>query len=258
MLTCLLRIEGVRMRLRLTLIFATLLFLTGQPRCSERSPVDINEYPWASIGKLYNRAGEACTAAVVSPLEVVTAAHCLFNPRTRLLLQPPSLHFLLGYKQGDYQYDLRISEYRIGPNYQLGNALASEINDWAVLKLTQPAPQEIKPIPLSDQPAKIGDSLLVGGFAQSQQYSMTADINCNVRGILPNGLILHDCAVLKGDSGAPTLRHAREKIEVLGIHVASGLAGGTAVGIAVPVSNLPNGQNSSFGTAPKGTDSGQK
>jgi hypothetical protein len=85
---------------------------------------------------------------------------------------------------------------------------------------------------------------------------MTADTNCNVRGILPNGLILHDCAVLKG--GAPILRRAGEKIEVLGIHVASGLAGGTGVGIAVPVSTLPNGQNSAFGTAPKGTDSGQK
>jgi protease YdgD len=258
MLTCFLPIGDVRRRLRLTLIFATLLFFAGQPRCSELSPVDINEYPWSSIGKLYNRAGEACTAAVISPLEVATAAHCLFNSRTRLLLQPSSLHFLLGYKQGDYRYDLRISEYRIGSNYQLGNALASEINDWAVLRLTQPAPQEVKPILPADKPAKIGDSLLVGGFAQSQQYSMTADTNCNVRGILPNGLILHDCAVLKGDSGAPILRRAGEMIEVLGIHVASGLAGGTAVEIAVPVSTLPNGQNSALGTAPNGTDSGLK
>ena len=67
---------------------------------------------------------------------------------------------------------------------------------------------------------------------------MTADTNCSVRGVLPNGLILHDCAVLKGDSGAPIMIKSGKMIEILGIHVAEAILDGTAVQIGVPIANL--------------------
>jgi protease YdgD len=67
---------------------------------------------------------------------------------------------------------------------------------------------------------------------------MTADTNCSVRGVLPNGLILHDCAVLKGDSGAPIMIKSGEMIGILGIQVAEATLRGTPVQIAVPVSDL--------------------
>jgi len=107
------------MRPRILVAFLVLVAFLGKANCYELLPADISQYPWSSIGKLYNRAGEACTGVIISPIQVATAAHCLYNPRTQTLLHPESLHFLAGYKQGDYREDLRVSEFRIGPNYAL-------------------------------------------------------------------------------------------------------------------------------------------
>jgi protease YdgD len=226
------------MRVQLILMTAILAAFTGGAIGHDLLPADVNNYPWSSIGKLYNRAGEACTGAIISPTDVVTAAHCLYNPRNRILLQPESLHFLVGYKQGEYREDLRISKFMIGPNYQLDNTVASEVSDWAILKLTLPATEGIKPLPLAEKPPKIGDRIMVGGFAQPRRYSMMADTDCSVRAILSNGLLVHDCAVMKGDSGAPLMRSNGDTIEVVGVHVASALSNGVAVQIAVPAANL--------------------
>ncbi len=226
------------MLVRVILIGAVLAALIGRVNCHELLPVDINDYPWSSIGKLYNRAGEACTGAIVSLTEAVTAAHCLYNPRTRILLQAESLHFLIGFKQGDYREDLRIAKFVIGSNYSLDSTVTSEMSDWAILKLAVPATSGIRPLPLANRPAKVGDRIMVGGFTQSRRYLMTADRDCGVRAILSNGLIVHDCAVMKGDSGAPLLRPNGDTIEVLGIHVASALSNGAPVQMAVPAANL--------------------
>jgi hypothetical protein len=51
---------------------------------SRRELVDINTYPWSSIGKVGIpdfRAVNACTAAVIGPNQFVTAGHCLYNAR---------------------------------------------------------------------------------------------------------------------------------------------------------------------------------
>ena len=224
-------------QLVLTMIILTVVIVGAD--CRNLVTADIDAYPWSSVGKLYNRAGEGCTGALVSRTEVVTAAHCLYNPRTGLLLHPGSLHFLIGYRQGEYREDLTVSEFTSNPDYKLNATMASEINDWATLKLTGPPTEDIKPLLLADKPAKVGDRIMIGGFAQVRRYSMTADQNCTVTAILPNGLLVHDCTVMKGDSGAPVLRTNGETFEVVGIHVASAQIAGDAVQIAVPVSSLP-------------------
>ena len=228
------------MRVLLILIAAILAVFTGLAKSHELLPADINIYPWSSIGKLYNRAGGACTGAIASLTKVVTAAHCLYNPRTSILLQPESLHFLIGYKQGEYREDLRVSKFIIGPNYKLDGAvtMTSETSDWAILKLRLPVTTGVRPLSIANNPPKIGDRIMVGGFAQSRRYSMTADTECSVRAILSNGLLVHDCAVMKGDSGAPLMRPNGDMIEVLGVHVGTALSNGVAVRIAVPAANL--------------------
>jgi V8-like Glu-specific endopeptidase len=92
-------------------------------------------------------------------------------------------------------------------------------------------------VSLAEKSARTDDPVMVGGFAESNKYSMTADTNCSIRGVLPNGLFLHDCAVMKGDSGAPIMIKNKEMIEILGIQVAEATLGAT-VQIAVPVSDM--------------------
>ena len=222
------------MRAQLILVLAVLVALVARADCHVLLPVDADNYPWSSIGKLYNGAGGACTGVVVSQTEVVTAAHCLYNRRNDVLLQATSLHFLIGYRQGEYREDLRISKFVTGSDCKPDSTEASERGDWAILTLAHPPAREIKPLSLADNSPSIGSRVMVGGFGQPQQFIMTADTDCGVSEILPNGLLVHDCAVRPGDSGAPLIRSNGDAIEIVGVNVAS--AG--INGIAVPVSSM--------------------
>jgi V8-like Glu-specific endopeptidase len=59
------------------------------PRIGAHDPrirVDPNAVPWRAIGKLQAASlnlRETCTATLVGPSTVVTAAHCVFNRRTQ-------------------------------------------------------------------------------------------------------------------------------------------------------------------------------
>ena len=63
-----------------------------------REAVDEQLYPWSSIGKLYNETGGSCSGVVIARDKILTAAHCLFNARTRRFIPARALHFLVGYR----------------------------------------------------------------------------------------------------------------------------------------------------------------
>src|SRR3954451_13279771 len=85
-----------------------------------RDPIDVDAdvFPWSSVGKIYNSARSSCTGSVIAPDKVLTAAHCLFNRATSRFLQTDALHFLLGYKGGEYRSHARVAGYVLGPNYK--------------------------------------------------------------------------------------------------------------------------------------------
>eukprot|EP01024_Parvocaulis_polyphysoides_P018318 TRINITY_DN18117_c2_g1_i2.p1 TRINITY_DN18117_c2_g1~~TRINITY_DN18117_c2_g1_i2.p1 ORF type:complete len:382 (-),score=67.59 TRINITY_DN18117_c2_g1_i2:559-1704(-) len=45
----------------------------------ERTRVNITSFPFSIIGQL----GEVCTAALIGPCQIITAAHCLMDPRSK-------------------------------------------------------------------------------------------------------------------------------------------------------------------------------
>jgi V8-like Glu-specific endopeptidase len=64
--------------------------------------------------------------------------------------------------------------------------------------------------------------------------------------ILPNGLLVHDCAVMPGDSGAPLIRSNGDAIEIVGVNVASARINGIAEKIAVPASSFDRAREVEF------------
>ena len=82
-----------------------------------RVPVDPNTPPWNAVTKDQTNFGTRCTGVLIAPSVVLTAAHCLYNPRTRALLQPVSLHVLFGFERDSYRRHLRVAHHRLGPGF---------------------------------------------------------------------------------------------------------------------------------------------
>src|SRR3954466_3467881 len=87
------------------------------PSEQHRDAVDEQRYPWSSIGKLYNETGGSCSGVVIARDKILTAAHCLFNARTRRLIPAGALHFLVGYRTGRYSVHARVASYEIGAGF---------------------------------------------------------------------------------------------------------------------------------------------
>lgn len=197
--------------------------------------VDEQRYPYSSIGKLYNETGASCSGVVISRDTILTAAHCLYNYRTRRFIAASSLHFLVGYRTGRYSAHARIVSYEIGPGFDPLRYGQTSESDWAVLKVTRQLPATIEPLRLRRDSAPSGTRAMLVGYPQDRAFAMTADRECELGENIDAGRFLsHTCRGMKGYSGAPILVNAGGEMQVAGIQIASLESNGAQKMIAVP------------------------
>ncbi len=188
---------------------------------------------YRAVGRLNVAGNRHCTATLITDRLVLTAAHCLFNARTGAEARPQNILFVAGQRGDTYAALRKVDAVAKLPGYtfrRLPFARDAE-TDLALLHLEAPvAPDEAHPLSVGVWD-RIGTVSMVA-FGRDRAYIASLREGCAVQSQAA-ALVVLDCPVVPGVSGAPVLRQGPEGPVVVGVVSAAEQDSGFAVTIPV-------------------------
>lgn len=222
-------------RTRRNLLSAFLLCATlGGPLCAQDvQMLPVEAHPeWTAIGRLnvigYNKR-RTCTASLIAPDRVLTAAHCVVFPDGSFI-PPRLLRFVPGWLQGEYAAVGEVASVRGADAFarQTGQGRVAIAQDHAVLELTAPITQ-IQPLPVAEREARTPLRLL--GYRKDRPHALSDSGLCDHTE--QREVIAMECPATFGNSGGPVLQNQDGRWVVVGVVSAINQAGTTFASLPI-------------------------
>ncbi|KIC23121.1 MULTISPECIES: trypsin-like serine peptidase [unclassified Leisingera] len=191
---------------------------------------------WQAVGRL-NIGGRAmCTATLIAPDLVVTAAHCMFDVRHGRQVNPRSIRFEAGLNGRQSKAARKVAKAVIHPGYRHGQTSQFQTGtDIAVLRLDRAISGDVvRPLSLAAAPQK-GAQVDVMSYSHSNATSPRLQSACQVLSARQSSVIT-TCRVDFGASGSPVLQTRPGRLPQL-VSVISSKArmSGRGVSLAAPL-----------------------
>jgi hypothetical protein len=190
------------------------------------------------VGRLNVAGTRFCTATLISERVIVTAAHCLFNPRSRERVPTDEFRFVAGLRLGETAAVRRVVRAAVHPAFAFDGLATPEgvAADLALLELDREVPGEEA---AAFEPGELradGAPLAIVSYARDRAQAPSIEEPCGLVSVFA-GILALDCAVNYGASGAPVLEGEGGERRLVAIVSAMGsvLASGRQVTLAVKV-----------------------
>jgi secreted trypsin-like serine protease len=204
---------------------------------------------YVAVGRLERGGRGFCTATLVGPDHVLSAAHCLHDPRTGAPVPIGDVRFTIGGRKPEERTARRVAAVAVPAGYRLSDRSAAAVaRDVALLALDRPfggVPTErASEVWASWEPVEIV------GYFRDRDAIPVATGPCAAEGPVGQLAIL-GCASARGGSGGPVLTGTGTQRRLVGVVSAIGTAAdGGPVTIAVPVGPFLAELGSALGFGP--------
>ncbi|MGP6085710.1 trypsin-like serine peptidase [Antarctobacter jejuensis] len=179
-------------------------------------PVALHAGEEDAIGRL-NTAGyrttEMCTATLIAPALILTAAHCVTRPEDGYLKRVDDMVFVAGWDGADHTGAARIKEVHVHPQAYAEGRFDIR-HDLALAELTEP----LTPAPLTFGNGTLPGPLTLMGYMRSRPHRLTITPYCYGEAV--SGLWRIGCRVEPGQSGGPVILGEGQARRVVAVIVA--------------------------------------
>ena len=206
----------------LLLPIALLVLVLSSARADQRQEVSVKQYPWSTVARVGFGHGW-CSAVLIGPKLAATAAHCLWNKATHRNMEAAALNVVVGWDRGQLTDGSGVARVVVSPRWvpdqveHYGPEQAAK--DWALLELDKPLGDEVGWVALSDQ-IKPGQPIATVGYGNDHKHAAVAHQGCTIMEHLSNGIWMHNCDAIPGDSGGPVYADVTTTPKLIAITVA--------------------------------------